>query len=580
MIVNSYLLMEMTRMKLPKIHRLIIFLALILVGVGAIALNDALKPYVSASSALPDETLASPSDSPTLGNLPTAVQFTYSIPDQRLLSAAYQGRPENSGNDDPLTWSLTSDGEWFTRTPPGGTTPASFWITPTTFSTGTVQTYTGAVTVTVTAPPGTGGSPHKIDLTLQVVDTSFSYVYLPLTLRTGPRYPNDPYYSYQWAWEKIGAPAAWGFSSGEGILIAIVDSGTDLDHPDLASKVRTDIDWDYVNDDGVADDDYGHGTHVSGSAAAATDNGMGVAGMGWEATILPLKILGADGNGYDTDLATAIRDAADNGADVINMSLGADSPCPEIVQQAVDYAYARGAVLVAAAGNNLGNTEMFPANCEHVLGVAATQSNDSVAYYSNYGNHVSVAAPGSEIYSTGWVNDSFCTSGYCYKWGTSMATPHVAGLAALLLARYPSYTPDQIASAILDNAEDLGATGWDEHYGCGRINGFEALSVGAHGSSPLCLQGVGPWSADAARMDEAKAADTAPFAPGEIIVVFQPGVRAETTFSQYGADAEFLPAIQAWRLRVSPGQEQSILARLQADPAVDYAELNYRVSSQ
>ena len=569
-------------MKLSKVHRLIVFLALILGGVGAIALSDTLEPYVSASAVLPDETLASPSDSPTLGNLPTAVQFTYSIPDQRLLPAAYQGKPENSGNDDPLTWSLTSDGEWFTLIPPGGITPASFWITPTTFSTDTVQTYTGAVTVTVTDPPGTGGSPHKMDLTLQVVDTSFSYVYLPLTLRTGSRYPNDPYYSYQWAWEKIKAPAAWGFSSGEGILIAIVDSGTDLDHPDLASKVRTDIDWDYVNDDGVADDDYGHGTHVSGSAAAATDNGVGIAGLGWEATILPLKILNDEGNGYDDDLAQAIRDAADKGAHVINMSLGADSPCPETVQQAVDYAYARGVVLVAAAGNSLGNTEIFPANCEHVLGVAATQINDAIAYYSNYGNHVSVAAPGSEIYSTGWVNDSrsFCTSGYCYKWGTSMATPHVAGLAALLLARYPSYTPDQIASAILDNAEDLGATGWDEHYGCGRINASEALSVGAHGSSPLCLQGVGPWSADAARTDEAKAADTAPFAPGEIIVVFQPGVRAETTCLPYGADAEFLPAIQAWRLRVPPGQEQAILARLQADPAVDYAELNYLVSAQ
>ena len=565
--MNSYLSMEMTKVRMSKIHRLIIFLALI-IGIGVITL----EPRASASAVLADETPVESSDSPILGNLPTAVQFTFSIPDQQLLPATHQAKPENSGNDDPLTWALTGSGEWFTLTPPGGTTPASFWITPTTFSTGTVQTYTGAVTVTVTDPPGTGGSPHTISLTLQVVDMSFSYLYLPLISRVASRYPNDPYYGNQWALEKIEAPGAWGFSTGQDVLIAIVDSGTDLDHPDLASEVRTDIDWDYVNNDDVADDDHGHGTHVSGIAAAATDNGVGVAGLGWGATILPLKILNASGVGYDDDLAEAIRDAADNGADVINMSLGAAGDCPIIIQEAVNYAYARGVVLVAAAGNHGGtvpNVELFPANCEHVLGVAATGQDDDVAWYSNYGDHVSVAAPGSSIYNTLMGGE------YGNKQGTSMATPHVAGLAALLLAHYPTYTPDQIASAILDNADDLGTPGWDEHYGCGRINAHASLAAGAHNSSPLCLQGVGPWSADAA-----KAADTAPFAPGEIIVTFRPGVRAEAVSLQYGIGAEFLPAIQAWRLLVPPGQEQAILARLQADPAVAHAELNYQISAQ
>ena len=249
------------------------------------------------------------------------------------------------------------------------------------------------------------------------------------------------------------------------------------------------------------------------------------------------------------------------------MSLGAPGDCPEIVQQAVDYAYARGVVLVAAAGNNSGNTEMFPANCEHVLGVAATQSNDSVAYYSNYGNHVSVAAPGSEIYSTGWVNDSrtVCTSGYCYKWGTSMATPHVAGLAALLLARYPSYTPDQIGSAILDSADDLGDAGWDEYYGCGRINAARALSAGARSTSPIC-QGTQPWAAAATGTPTA-----APFAPGEVLVAFRPGVQAAQAAQRHSASAEFLLTLDVWRLQVPPGQEEAILAHLQADPAVAYA---------
>ena len=151
--------------------------------------------------------------------------------------------------------------------------------------------------------------------------------------------------------------------------------------------------------------------------------------------------------------------------------------------------------------------------------------------------------------------------------------------SALLLARYPSYTPDQIASAILDNANDLGASGWDEHYGCGRINARRSLFAGAPGSSPGCLQGVGPWSAGAAELGGAEAVP-AQFAPGEIIVAFQPGVRAEEISLRYGIGAEFIPAIQAWRLRVPLGQEQSVLARLRADPTVAQAELNYSVSSQ
>jgi subtilisin family serine protease len=375
----------------------------------------------------------------------------------------------------------------------------------------------------------------------------------------------------------IDAPAAWGISTGQGNLIAVLDSGTDLDHPDLASKVRTDIDWDFINNDGVADDDHGHGTHVSGIAAAATDNSVGVAGMGWNATILPLKVLDDEGDGNSLVLANAIRYAADNQADVINMSLGGPYDCPSTVQEAVDYAYGEGVLLVAAAGNHDAthpNAEMFPANCEHVLGVAATTSSDSVAYYSNYGNHVSVAAPGSSIYSTGWTGDSGCSSGYCYKSGTSMATPHVAGLAALVRARYPSYTPGQVASAILDNAEDKGATGWDEYYGCGRIDAFSALWVGAHATSPVC-QSVQPWAADTG-----DAESTAPFVPGEIIVSFRPGVQAEQATRQYGVGAEFLSTLDAWRLQVVPGQEQATLAQLRADPVVAHADLNYLVFAQ
>jgi hypothetical protein len=506
---------------------------------------------------------------PTLGGMPGALSFTYSIPDQRLFPAAHRVTPLNVGSDDPLTWTVAARDGWFTAAPLAGVTPASFWITPSIFGTGMTAFYTGVITVTVTDPAHTQGSPHRIDLNLHIASTSLHHVYLPLALRNyAPcHYPNDPNYGYQWAWETIGAPAAWGYSKGQGILIAVVDTGADLDHSDLADKVRTDIDYDFVNDDSDADDDHGHGTHVSGIAAAATNNGIGVAGLGWQATILPLKIIGKDGTGDTADLITAIYYAADNGADVINMSIGDTADCPSSLQAAVDYAYARGVVLVAASGSDGAGAEMYPANCEHVLGVASTERDDSRSSESNYGNHVSVAAPGSEIYST-VMNNS-----YGRKSGTSMATPYVAGLAALLIAHYPSYSPDEVASAIMDNAKDLGQAGWDPYYGCGRINAREALAVGAHASSPICLQGVVAGSADIA-----KATDTAPFVAGEIIVAFQADF--EPRLPQYGVSAEFLPGAQAWRLRVPPGQEQAILAQLRADPAVVYAELNYLIFTQ
>jgi hypothetical protein len=521
-----------------------------------------------------------PVDSPVLGNLPEDLSFTYSIPDQRFLLAARLVTPLNVGSEQPLTWTVTTSGGWFTAAPLAGLTPASFQITPTVFGTGVTALYTGAVTVTVTDPPSTPGSPHRIDLSLQVIDTELTTIYIPIVLRHAtplPRYPNDPFYSIQWALERVGAPAAWGYSTGQGTLIAIVDTGTDLDHPDLADKVRTDIDYDFANDDDTADDDHGHGTHVSGSAAAMTNNGTGVAGLGWEAMILPIKVLDSQGDGDSADLAQAIRYAADHGADVINMSLGGAVDCPSAVQEAADYAHARGVLLVAASGNHGGsdgpNAEMFPANCQHVLGVGATTSADAIGSYSNYGTHVSVAAPGSGIYST-WIGGSYVNDS-----GTSMATPHVAGLAVLVKAYYPAYTPDEIASAILDNADDLGAAGWDEYYGCGRINGSNSLRFGKAGPSPLCLDGIGPWSAAFGAGTTENSAQT-PFLPGEIIVSLRPGTRGQTLFRRYMISGRFLPHANVWRLRVPSGSEQAILTRLLEDPGVAYAELNYRVSAQ
>lgn len=430
------------------------------------------------------------------------------------------------------------------------------------------------------SPPPALAASDSISVSL--VSTRLYTTYLPLLMTASDPslipevVPNDPYFDRAWGMTIIGAPKAWALTRGDpSILVAVLDSGVDLDHPDLAAKTRVDIDRDFVNNDNVADDDHGHGTHVAGIAAAATNNATGVPGLGWDVAILPLKVLNSWGVGYANALADAIRYAADHGANVINMSLGGAAPCPYYLQEAVDYAYMRGVLLVAAAGNNQGNTENFPANCEHVLGVAATDPDDTRAGYSNYSNAVSVAAPGTLIYST------MMNGGYGYMSGTSMATPHVAGLAALVVVRYPTYTPDQVASALLDNALDLGPAGWDMETGCGRIDAHRSLLYGARGDSPRCLEGrSGVWLHAVGAERPQDASPTAPFAPGEIIISLRPGARMGSLALEYGHTVEPLPALRAWRMQVPAGQEYLYLARLRADPAVAHADLNYLVTGQ
>lgn len=545
---------------------------------------DGYWQYNNAFAGLPDETLETLFAPPALDNIVEDVSFVHSIPEDRLLSSEWQVSLDNASNDQPLGWTVGTAGDWFTVSPTSGTTPGSFTITPNTFSTTTPAVYTGAVTVTVTNPPDVEGSPQRLDLKLRVTETPFSYVYLPLVMHAysspdplvHPVEVNDTYFSDQWALPKVDASSAWGLSQGQGTLIAVLDTGVNHDHPDLIDKVRIDIDKDFINGDDDADDDNGHGTHVAGIAAATTDNAEGIAGLGWEANILPVKVMGKEGEGSGGDLADAIRYAADQGVDVINMSLGGETDsgtCPVVVQEAVDYAYARDVVLVAASGNSGDSQSMFPANCEHVLGVAATETDDGLASYSTSGAHVSVAAPGSDILST-IIPDG----GYYYgaMSGTSMATPHVAGLAALVRSYYPDYTPDQIASSILDNAVDLGATGWDQEYGCGRIDAFQALAEGAQGDSPVCLEGGVAYAA----AETATAQPTeARFVPGEIIVTLRDDLSTFQAQSIVG-DAEHLPRLGAWRVRVPEGVEQDRLAELEAKPGVAYAELNYLVFAQ
>jgi thermitase len=241
--------------------------------------------------------------------------------------------------------------------------------------------------------------------------------------------PNDPSFSSQWGPQKVSAPAAWDVTKGSSsVVIAVVDTGVDLDHPDLASKVLTGNDYDFVNNDSTAQDDNGHGTHVAGIAAGATNNATGIAGMCPNCLILPVKVLNAAGSGTYSAIANGIRYAADQGAKVINLSLGGTSGSSTL-QSAVDYANSKG-VLVACAAGNTGNTTInYPAYYASCVAVASTDSGDNRSSFSTYGSWVDTSAPGSSIYATYWNNT------YATLSGTSMATPHVAGLAGLLFSQ-------------------------------------------------------------------------------------------------------------------------------------------------
>lgn len=285
--------------------------------------------------------------------------------------------------------------------------------------------------------------------------------------------PNDPYYrdSTQWGPQKIAAAQAWDLSTGDpNVIIAIVDSGTDPNHPDLTGKLVAGHNF----LDGSADttDDHGHGTHVAGIAAAATDNGVGIAGVAFDSRIMPLKVYNKYANALYSNVSNAIIYAADQGADVISLSLG-NYPSSGYMQYAVDYAWDAGCVIVGAAGNDNVSDPFYPAAYGNVIGVSATDQNDAKASWSNHGSYISVAAPGVSIYSTYW-NDG---STYANMSGTSMAAPHVAGLAALLFSQDGTRTNAAVRSLIEETADDLGDAGWDQYYGYGRINAYRALGT-------------------------------------------------------------------------------------------------------
>jgi hypothetical protein len=278
--------------------------------------------------------------------------------------------------------------------------------------------------------------------------------------------PNDPDYGSAWHLPKIQAPGAWDVSRGGGVVIAILDTGVDGSHPDLAGKMLPG--WNSVDQNADTADIFGHGTAVAGTAAAATNNGTGVASVAWDAQILPVRITDrSDGAAYYSDMANGLTWAADHGARVANISY--DATPSATVANAAAYMRSRGGLVVVAAGNS--GTDPGYADSPYMISVSATTSSDTRASWSSYGNYVDVSAPGSSILTT---NNG---GGYGHWSGTSFASPVTAGVVALIMAANPDLGPDQVESVLETTATDLGSSGWDSSYGWGRVNADAAVML-------------------------------------------------------------------------------------------------------
>lgn len=347
--------------------------------------------------------------------------------------------------------------------------------------------------------------------------------------------PSDPYYPRQWHYPLISLPAAWNTSTGQDSIVAVIDTGVLLEHPDLQGQFVSG--YDFISNPNTANDGNGidpnpmdpgdnpsgtssyHGTHVSGTIAAATNNSLGVAGVAWNAKIMPLRVLGV-GGGTDYDITQAMRYAArlsnDSGnlpprrADVINMSLGGDGSSSS-TQLAINDVRAAGVIIVAAAGNDASNSLSYPAAYNGVVSVSAIDTQKHLAPYSNFGNSVDVAAPGGDTsvdrngdgYADGILSTLASGSAanhnlaYTYQMyqGTSMATPHVAGVAALMKATNPSLTPDQFDTLLANGklTEDIGNPGKDDQFGYGLINAQLAVNAVTTSTQPVApLLGSAP----------------------------------------------------------------------------------------
>jgi serine protease len=304
--------------------------------------------------------------------------------------------------------------------------------------------------------------------------------------------PDDPLYKDQWHMERVGAPAAWDYATGRGVTVAVIDTGIACEDFDGFTK-GTDLantkcvgGWNFIRDNEHGNDDHGHGTHVAGTIAQSTNNGIGAVGVAFDVRLMPIKVLDKGGWGTTLDIANGIRWASDNGAQVINMSLGGPRNS-KVLEDAVAHARSQGTVVVAAAGNS-GNSVGFPGGSAGVIGVSASDSNDKLAAFSSRGKGVDIAAPG-----VGVVQQTICQAGKnkCEifpGWnGTSMASPHVAGAAALLVGMGVT-DPDSVEKALTDNARVVDSSESGKRlYGAGILDAASAVRAVAFKSALVRL---------------------------------------------------------------------------------------------
>jgi subtilisin family serine protease len=345
--------------------------------------------------------------------------------------------------------------------------------------------------------------------------------------------PNDPFlsssgtwgqpYADLWGLQAINAPAAWDTAQGDGVVVAVIDTGVDYNHPDLADNIWTNpnevagnffdddgngfVDdfhgWNFVNNTNDPIDDNGHGTHVAGTIAAEGNNGIGVIGVAWHAKIMPLKGFDSSGTGFDFTLAPAIMYAANNGADVINASWDAFSSNMQVfgnsqtIEEAIQYAASLGVIFVASAGNSSQDAmNFFPANSPEAITVASSGPFGNFSFFSNFGAKIDVVAPGEDILSLQAANTfqgQPVIDGYTRMTGTSMAAAHVSGVVALILSQNPGYSPDIVRTVLRSSASPANP---DPRFTAGNLNASAAVALQNVQQATITAIVPGPSPAD------------------------------------------------------------------------------------
>jgi thermitase len=300
---------------------------------------------------------------------------------------------------------------------------------------------------------------------------------------------NDSNIGSAWHLAKIGAPSAWDYVDGTGVVVADCDTGVDSDHPDLMANLEAGLGWNTSSNNSIWEDIQGHGTATTGAMAAVGNNGIGAAGVAYKTRVIPVRVTNnSDGSATISALANCVTYAADKGARGANLSYSGVCGSSTIFSAAAYMRNKTGGVVVAAAANT--GREIKYANNSNITCVSATDSADRLASWSSYGNYVDVAAPGVSIYLT------TMGGGYGFANGTSFSSPITMGVYALMMQANPSLTPSQLDEILFSTTQDLGATGWDKYYGHGRIDAAAAVnrarSASSQDSSPPTVSIISP----------------------------------------------------------------------------------------